>query len=82
MNFYSFWLREAAKKGYIFNGRAIKGWGGVKALSLFKLFFFIFYYVAIFKNINYLTFKKYGHITLKFVGRYIYWVVTFFFSKK
>ena len=28
-----------------------------------------------------IKFSKYGHITLKFVGRYFYWVVTIF-SKK
>ena len=34
-----------------------------------------------FKNKNYFTLdilSKYGHITLKIVGRYFYWVVTLF----
>ena len=37
-----------------------------------------FNFVAI-KNKNYFTkdnLSKYGHITLKFIGRYFYWVVT------
>ena len=38
-----------------------------------------------FKNQNYLTLdnlSKYEHITLKFVGRYLYWVAKIFSKKK
>ena len=45
---------------------------------------FMFYVMLPFKNKNYFTLdnlSKYGHITLKFVGRYFYLVVTIF-SKK
>ena len=71
-------LRLAAKKkrggG---KGRATK-----EKSTIFKTFFFIL--LPPFKNKNYFTLdnlSKYGHITLKFVGRYFYLVVTIF-SKK
>ena len=60
--------------------------GGVKAGPLRKkeLFFKPFFILLPFKNKNYFTLdnlSKYGHITLTFVGRYFYLVVTIF-SKK
>ena len=42
---------------------------------------FMFYVMLPFKKKNYFTLdnlSKYGHITLKFVGRYFYLVVTIF----
>ena len=66
-------LREAAKKkSSSTSGRATKE----------KRTFFLI--LLPFKNKNYFTLDnlwKYGHITLKFVGRYFYLVVTIF-SKK
>ena len=58
-----------------------KGWATKEKRTFLKLFFFI---LLPFKNKNYFTLdnlSKYGHITLKFVGRYFYLVVTIF-SKK
>ena len=56
--------------------------GPLRKKELFmKRFFFI---LLPFKNENYFTLdnlSKHGHITLKFVGRYFYLVVTIF-SKK
>ena len=59
-------------------GRAIK-----EKITFFETYFFILLPFN-FKNKNYFTFdnlSKYGQITLKFVGRYFYLVVTIF-SKK
>ena len=70
------YLREAAKKSSSTSGRAIK-----EKRTFFETFFFIF---LPFKNKNYFNLdnlSKYGHNTLKFVGRYFYLVVTIF-SKK
>ena len=58
-----------------------KGWANKEKRTFFETFFFI---LLPFKNKNYFTLynlSKYGHITLKFVGRYFYLVVTIF-SKK
>ena len=78
-------LWEAAKKkvhplvagplrgGGVGKGRAIK-----EKRTFFETFFFI---LLPFKNKNYFTLdilSKYGHITLKLVGRYFYLVVTIF----
>ena len=78
-------LREAAKKQKksSTNGRAIKRGGGKgraikEKITFLKLFFLI---LLPFKNINYFTLdnlSKYGHITLKFVGRYFYLLVTIY----
>ena len=60
--------------------RGVKG-GPLSKKELLKLFFYI---LLPFKNKNYFTLdnlSKYGHITLKFVGRHFYLVVTIF-SKK
>ena len=50
-----------------------------------RTFFLNFFFILLpFKDKNYFTldnFSKYGHITLKFVGRHFYLVVTIF-SKK
>ena len=57
------------------------GGGKGRATKEKRTFFFI---LLPFKNKNYFTLdnlSKYGHITLKFVGRYFYLVVTIF-SKK
>ena len=81
-------LREAAKKKKSStSGRATKRGGGVKAgpLRTKELFFKLFFFILLpFKNKNYFALdnlSKYGHFTLKFVGRYFYLVVTIF-SKK
>ena len=74
------------KKSSFLSGRATKRGGGKgratkEKRTFFKTFFFI---LLPFKNKNYFTLdnlSKYGHITLKFVGRYFYLVVTIF-SKK
>ena len=67
--------------------RPLRGGGGVKGraikekITFFETFFFI---LLPFKNKIYFTLdnlSKYGHITLMFVGRYFYLVVTIF-SKK
>ena len=66
--------------------RPLRGGGGKgratkEKRTFFKTFFFI---LLPFKNKKYFTLdnlSKYGHITLKFVGRYFYLVVTIF-SKK
>ena len=73
-------LGKPPKKNSSTNGQAIKG--GVKASPLRKNE--LFFILLPFKNRNYFTLdnlSKYGHITLKFVGRYFYLVVTIF-SKK
>ena len=59
------------------NGQAIKRGGGVKAGPLRKKILFLkpFFILLPFENKNYSTLdnlSKYGHITLKFVGRYIF----------
>ena len=80
---YIYVLGKPQKKSSSTNGQAIKRWGEggkVRAIKE-KRFFFI---LLQFKNKNYLTLdnlSKYGHITLKFVGSYVYLVVTIF-SKK
>ena len=60
----------------------VEGGGGKgRAIKEKRFFFFI---LLPFKNKNYFTLdnlSKYGHITLKFVSRYFYLVVTVF-SKK
>ena len=81
-------LREAAKKKKVpplvagpLRGGGGKGRATKEKRTFFKTFFFI---LLPFKNKNYFTLdnlSKYGHITLKFVGRYFYLVVTIF-SKK
>ena len=61
-------LREGGGKG-----RAIK-----EKITFLETFYFV---LLPFKSKNYCTLdnlSKYGHITLKFVGRYFYWVVTIF----
>jgi hypothetical protein len=81
--------REAAKKSNSSaNGQAIKrGGGGDKgrAIKEKRTFFKTYSFILLpSKNKNYFTLdnlSKYGHITLKFVGRYFYLVVTIF-SKK
>ena len=51
-----------------------------------KRIFFDFFLIQLsLKNKKYFTFdilSKYEHITLKFVGRYVYWVVTIFSNKQ
>ena len=79
-----FTVREAAKKSSSTNGRAIKrgGWG-CRAINEKRTFFETFVLLP-FKNKNYFTLdnlSKYGNITLKFVCRYFYLLVTIF-SKK
>ena len=81
-------LGKPQKKNSSTNGRAIKrGGGGGKGraikekITFLKLFF---YNLLPFINKTYFTLdniSKYGHITLKFVGRYFIWVVTIFFKK-
>ena len=59
---------------------AIKRGGGGKGKKNFNFCFFVFILLPS-KNVKYLTLKNlstYGHITLKFVGWYFYWVVTKF----
>ena len=85
-------VREAAKKkvpplvaGPLRGGEGGKGRATKVKRTFFKTFFKTFFFILLpFKNKNYFTFdnlSKYGHITLKFVGRYFYLVVTIF-SKK
>ena len=64
------------KKSSSTSGRATK-----EKITFFKTFFFI---MLPFKNKNYFTLdnlSKYGNITLKFVGRYFYLVITIFSQK-
>ena len=68
--------------------RPLRGGGGGgkgRAIKEKRTFFETFFFILLpFKNKNYFTLdnlSKYGHITLKFVGRYFYLVVTIF-SKK
>ena len=67
-------VRKTAKKSYFLNDRAIKRGEGVKGgpLRKKKNYFFNFFknFVAILINLS-----KYGHIMLKFIGRYFYLVV-------
>ena len=71
-------VREAAKKKVhplVAGPLRERGGGKGRAIKEKKTFFFI---VLSFKNKNYFTLdnlSKYGHITLKFVGRYFYLVV-------
>ena len=67
--------------GPLRGGEGDKGRATKEKRTFFKTFFFI---LLPFKDKNYFTLdnlSKYGHITLKFVGRYFYLVVTIF-SKK
>jgi len=81
-------IREAAKTSSSHNGRAIRR-GPLKrvngrAIKEKRTFFETFFFLLPFENKNYFTLdnlSKYGHITLKFIGRYFYLVVTIF-SKK
>ena len=63
------------------------GGGGGKgpAIKEKRLFFFTLKKILLpCKNKNYFTFdnlSKYGHIMLKFVGRYFIWLVTIFCKK-
>ena len=71
-------IREATKRGSSLIAGPLRGGGGpggVKDRPLRKKYFFysFFNFVA--------NLSKYGHITLKFVGRYYYLVDTIF-SKK
>ena len=68
------YFREAAKKSFL-KGEAIKGWG---VMDFFCIFIFLPFKIKIFTLDN---LSKYGHITLKIVGRYLYWVVTIFPKK-
>ena len=80
-------LREAAKKKFLhlWPGHKEGGGGGKgRAIKEKKLFFYLFFILLLFKNKDYFTLdnlSKYGNITLKFVGRYFYLLVTIF-SKK
>ena len=80
-------LREAAKKSSSTSGRATKrgGGGNGRAIKEKRTFFETFFFILLpFKNENYFTsdnLSKYGHITLKFVGRYFYLIVTIFSEK-
>ena len=62
-----------------------EGGGEGRAMKEKKTFFETCFFILLpFKKKNYFTLDnlwKYGHIMLKFVGRYFYWVVTIF-SKK
>ena len=75
-------VREAAKTIPPLMARPLRGRGGVKAGPLKKrTFLHLFFYIVAIENKNYLTLEnllKYGHITLKFVGRYFYLVVLFY----
>ena len=67
------------KKNYFLNGRAIKRGGG-KGLAIKKKNIFVTFLKILLplKNKNYFNLdnlSKYGHIMLKFVGRYFIWVV-------
>ena len=71
-------VREAAKKLSPLMARPIR-WGGGKGRALKEKGTF---FLLPFKNYFTLdNLSKYGHITLKFIGRYFYWVLTIF-SKK
>ena len=67
--------------------RPLRGREGGKgrAIKEKRTFVETFFYILLqFKNENYFTLynlSKYGHITLKFVGRYFYLVVTIFSQK-
>ena len=65
--------------------RPLRGGGGKgRAIKEKRTFFETFIFILLpFKNKNYFTFDNlsFGHITLKFVGRYFYLVVTII-SKK
>ena len=78
-------VREAAKKVLLLMAGPLRGGRGKGPANKKKNLFFTFFKKNLpFKNKNYLTLDnlmKYGHITLKFVGRYFIWVVTIF-SKK
>ena len=81
-------LRETTKKkvpplvaGPLRGGEGGKGRATKEKRTFFKTFFSI---LLPFKNKNYFTLdnlSKYGHIMLKFVGRYFYLVVTIFSQK-
>ena len=62
--------------------RPLRGWGDKDWAIKEKITFFI---LLPFKNKHYFTLdnlSKYGHIMLKFVGRYFYSVVTIFSKKQ
>ena len=74
------------KKVHPLVARPLRGAGGKgRAIKEKRTFFLNFFFILLpFKNKNYFTLdnlSKYGHITLKFVGRYFYLDVTKF-SKK
>ena len=79
-------LGKPQKKSSSTNGRAIKRGGGKgRAIKEKKLFLKLFFILLPFKNLNYFTLdnlSKYGNITLKFVGRYLYLLVTTFSKKQ
>ena len=86
VNICHYYLGKSQKKVHPLVAGPLRGGGGVKAGPLRKkeLFLKLFCPLLSFKNKNYFTLdnlSKYGHITLKFVGRYLYLVVTIF-SKK
>ena len=59
----------------------LRGGGGGQAIKEKRTFLDLFFILLPFKDKNYFTLdnlSKYGHITLKFVGRYFIWVVAIF----
>ena len=64
---------------------AIKKGGKGRAIKEKRNFFLPFFILLPFKNKNYFildNLSKYGHFTLKFVGRYLYLVLTIFFKNR
>ena len=80
-------LRETQKKVHPLVAGPLRGGGGKGRAIKEKINFFKFFFNLLpFKNGNYFTLdnlSKYGHITLNFVGRCFYLVVTItiFFKK-
>ena len=83
--FFKTALGKPEKKVLLLMAGPLRGGGGKgPAIKGKKLFLELLKIVLPLKNKNYFTLdnlSKYGHITLKFVGRYFIWVVTIFSQK-
>ena len=79
-------VKGSRKKNLLLMAGTLRGGGGKGPVIKEKITFWGFFFLSFlpFKNKHYFNLdnlSKYGHIMIKFVGRYFYWVVTIFDKK-